>query len=161
VITALSRGAALFSHEGRMRRVNMAPILVTAGVAFFGAVAAVGFVIGLSVRDAVEAELPLPADTLASLLSEAPIDFVGLNEPVVPGVSDPKLDAYEALSSAALRFGILELAPAELTRWVTGESAALRATFEADAVAAAVDFVPNGSPSRDTLTVPDKIIRAH
>jgi hypothetical protein len=41
-----------------MRRVYMAPILVTAGVLLYGAVAAVGFVTGLSVRDAEDAASP-------------------------------------------------------------------------------------------------------
>jgi hypothetical protein len=147
-----------------MRRLYMASIVVTAALVFFGAVAAVGFVTGLGVRDAEEAELPSPADVLKSLIPEAPIDSV---EPVAAGVSDLKFDPHETQSSAALRFGILELLPVELMRWAAGESAALRATLEADAAAAAVKpplppfvNVPNGGHSQDTLIAPDRTIQA-
>jgi hypothetical protein len=121
-----------------MRRVYMAPILVTAGMVLCSAIGAAGFATGLRAR----AELVSQGEAFELRFPAMPI---GADEAESPRVADPETvvsaDAPRASEDpryAALRYGVIELLPAGLTQWPTSQSALLRATLEA-ATAAAVE----------------------
>ena len=106
-----------------MRRVYMAPTLVTVGVLTYGAVGAAGFATGFTL-------------CAASSQSETFASRFGADEAVAPRVARPAIRAdwprvSEGPRSAALRYGVVELLPAELMQSAIGQSALLRATLEA------------------------------
>jgi len=109
-----------------MRRVYMAPILVTAGVVSYGAIGAAGFATGLTAC----------ATWVASSQSETFESRFDADEAVAPRMAGPAIRVdwprvSEGPRSAALRYGVVELLPAGLTQSAIGQSALLRATLEA------------------------------
>jgi len=111
-----------------MRRVYLAPILVTAGVVLFGGVGAAGFATGLKARAA-------KSEMFTAGLSDATPSRV--HTKASPRILDPEQEAadwsrvFEAPQSAALRYGIVELLPSGFLQSASRQSASLRATLEA------------------------------
>jgi hypothetical protein len=131
----------------------LTPSFVIAGIVLYGVIGAAGFAIGtrLSERASPASDetfstrfaIPIPNDYISSARLAFP---VGNNHEVaayrghidVGSIEADFARAEGAPQSFAIRFGLVELLPSELTQFATGESASLRASLEA-AGAAAID----------------------
>jgi hypothetical protein len=131
----------------------LTPSFVIAGIVLYGVIGAAGIAIGTRMSEraspasnetfSTRFAIPIVNDEISSPRLAIPI---GNNQEVaayrrhvdVVSIEADFARAERGPQSFAMRFGLVELLPSELTQFATGGSASLRASLEA-AVAAAID----------------------
>jgi hypothetical protein len=116
-----------------MRSISIA-LCVCFSLALFGAIGAVGYSVSMEITRARNSE-PLAAlatETLQAPVAGTPsIDDRAIAGPQPPqSIMEDEFHSPQMPKSPALRFGVLELLPHEITEFFSDQSTFLRATFE-------------------------------
>jgi hypothetical protein len=140
----------------------LTPSFVIAGIVLYGVIGAAGIAIGTRLSERASP----PSDEIFSTRFAIPIanDYISSQHLAIPIGNNQEVAAYRrhvdvgsieadfaraegGPQSFAMRFGLVELLPSELTQFATGGSASLRASLEAAGAAAIDATIPANAAS--------------
>jgi hypothetical protein len=126
----------------------LTPSFVIAGIVLYGVIGAAGIAIGtrLSERASPASDETFSTRFAIPIANNQEVAAYRRNVDV-GSIEADFARAERAPHSFAMRFGLVELLPSELTQFATGESASLRASLEAAGAAAIDASIPANAAS--------------